>query len=633
LLGLPFLVQLSWPYLREGWRNLFEDHEIKVGVLDAITMTGLILLGYDSLAALQIGVLTLGRKLVLKTRNGSEQSLTDAFGEQPRRVWVMTPNGQELEIPFDALKQGDRVIVRAGERIPADGCVAAGIATIDRRMLTGESQPVESGVGDEVFASTLVISGRIGVQVKKSGQETIAAQIAEILRRTASYQSSVQLRSQELADKVALPQVVLGAVALPVTGAQGALAVFMGSIADDVRLTGPLSVLNSLNLATHDSILIKDGRALELLSRVNTVVFDKTGTLTLEQPELGRIYVREGLDESQLLAYAASAEFRQTHPIGRAIVQEAQARRLDLSVGQDAHYQEGLGILVYLPDKQIHVGSARYMDMERIDIPADWRVLQADGQARGHSYVFVALDGRVAGLIELRPAIRPEVKQLVQQLKARCLTLYILSGDHQQVTAALAEQLGIEHYFAEVLPAGKAQIVERLQANGASICFVGDGINDAIALKKAHVSVSLRGASTVATDVASIVLLDGNLEKFGRLFDLADDLDARMKINLMASVVPGVLSIGSVFLFHIGVVPSFLIGVGGLAVGMANSVLPLLANGNGGKEVPEGYTAKVSGDISETCPSEHIFTLDGKGHRQFCGIPVQTGIPQKCRAT
>jgi len=152
LLGLPFLVQLSWPYLREGWRNLFEDHEIKVGVLDAITMTGLILLGYDSLAALQIGVLTLGRKLVLKTRNGSEQSLTDAFGEQPRRVWVMTPNGQELEIPFDALKQGDRVIVRAGERIPADGCVAAGIATIDRRMLTGESQPVESGVGDEVFA-------------------------------------------------------------------------------------------------------------------------------------------------------------------------------------------------------------------------------------------------------------------------------------------------------------------------------------------------------------------------------------------------------------------------------------------------------------------------------------------------
>ena len=194
--------------------------------------------------------------------------------------------------------------------------------------------------------------------MKKSGQETIAAQIAEILRRTASYQSSVQLRSQELADKVALPQVVLGAVALPVTGAQGALAVFMGSIADDVRLTGPLSVLNSLNLATHDSILIKDGRALELLSRVNTVVFDKTGTLTLEQPELGRIYVREGLDESQLLAYAASAEFRQTHPIGRAIVQEAQARRLDLSVGQDAHYQEGLGILVYLPDKQIHVGSA-----------------------------------------------------------------------------------------------------------------------------------------------------------------------------------------------------------------------------------------------------------------------------------
>ncbi len=264
--------------------------------------------------------------------------------------------------------------------------------------------------------------------------------------------------------KPPLPLLALSAAALPVAGAQGAMAVLISDVTWDARLTGPLSVLNFLNLATQHGILIKDGRALELLAHVNTVVFDKTGTLTLEQPELGRIYVRDGLDENQLLTYAASAERRQTHPFARAILQAAQARQLDLSASQDAHYQEGFGILVHLPDTQVHVGSARYMEMEGIDIPADWRALQAGGHAQGYSYVYVAVEGRLSGLIELRPAIRPEVKQLVQQLKARNLTLYILSGDHQQVTAALAEQLGIEHYFAEVLPAGKAEIVERLQA-------------------------------------------------------------------------------------------------------------------------------------------------------------------------
>jgi Cu2+-exporting ATPase len=187
-------------------------------------------------------------------------------------------------------------------------------------------------------------------------------------------------------------------------------------------------------------------------------------------------------------------------------------------------------------------------------------------------------------MIELHPAIRPEVKQLVQQLQARNLSLYILSGDHQQVTASLAEQLGIEHYFAEVLPAGKADIIERLQAEGASVCFVGDGINDAIALKKAHVSVSLCGASTVATDVASMVLMDGNLEKLGRLFEIGDGLKANLRGDLLASFVPGAVAIGGVFLFHLGVLPAFLIGMGGFTAGMANAMSPRLAAGNGETE-------------------------------------------------
>ncbi len=220
------------------------------------------------------------------------------------------------------------------------------------------------------------------------------------------------------------------------------------------------------------------------------------------------------------------------------------------------------------------------MDMEEIDIPTDWRALQAAGHAQGYSYVCVAVDHHLSGLIELRPAIRPEVKQLVQKLKKRKLSLYILSGDHEQVTRALAQELGIEHYVAEVLPADKAAFVERLQANGASVCFVGDGINDAIALKKANVSVSLHGASTVATDAASVVLMDGDLAKLGRLFEIAAGLKGNLRGDLLASFVPGAVAIAGVFILHLGVLPAFLIGMGGFTAGIANAMLPRWVAGN-----------------------------------------------------
>ncbi len=592
LLSLPILIKLAVPYLREGYRSLTEKRKVDAAVRDAVVTGALIGTGFFSMAALAEGAYALNKKIILRTRLRSEEALTGAFGEQPRTVWIVARDGREVEIPFEQLKPGDECIVSGGQRIPADGTITQGIATIDRRMLTGESQPIENGVGDEVFASTLVASGQIRLRVSKSGQETTTAQIAEILRNTADYPSSVELWSKQFSEQAAVPMLALGAAALPVAGVSGAMAVLISDVTWDARLTGPLSVLNYLKLATQHGILIKDGRALELLSHVNTVVFDKTGTLTLDQPELGRVYARDGLDENQLLTYAASAEARQSHPIARAILQAAQDRQLDLSAYQDAHYEAGFGILVHLPtvisahlptvissearNLKVHVGSARYMDMEDIDIPTDWRAEQAVGQAQGHSYVYVAVDRRLSGMIELRPAIRPEVKQLVQQLKARQLSLYILSGDHEQVTATLAEQLGIEHYFAEVLPAGKAEIVERMQADGASVCFVGDGINDAIALKKAHVSVSLHGASTVAADAASIVLMDGNLEKLGRLFQIADGLSANLRGDLLASFVPGAIAIGGVFLFHIGVLPAMLIGTGGNAVGIANAMLPRL---------------------------------------------------------
>ncbi|MEW5983041.1 MAG: heavy metal translocating P-type ATPase [Acidobacteriota bacterium] len=586
LLGLPILVVQAVPYLREGYRSLVERRTIDGAVRDAAAVAGFLATGLLSMAALAEGAYALTKKIVLRTRRRSEDALTAAYGELPRTVWTVTPQGEEVEIPFEQLRPSHQVVVSAGQRVPADGHVVQGMATIDRRSLTGESQPVESGVGDAVFASTLVVSGRIVLRVETSGEDTTMGQIVQVLRATSHYPSSVELWSKRFSDRLALPTLAVSAAAMPLAGASGTLAVLISDPTWNARLTGPLSVLNYLRLATRQGILIKDGRALELLSKVDTVVFDKTGTLTLEQPEISRVHVCHGLDEDQVLRYAASAEARQQHPIARAILQAAEARGLDLRERRDAHYEEGFGILVDLGDERVQVGSARYVEAEGIRVPDQWRALLAAGQQQGHSYVFVAVNGRLAGMIELRPAIRPEVHRLVRQLKARNLTLCILSGDHEQVTAALAGQLGIAQYFAEVLPAGKAEIVERLQAGGASVCFVGDGINDAIALKTAHVSVSLHGASTVAADAASVVMMDGNLEKLPRLLEIADGLKANQKIDLLASILPSTLAIAGVFTLQFGVLPVFLITMAGDAVGITNAMLPRVLPHTAGEAAP-----------------------------------------------
>ncbi len=236
LLSLPLLIKLSIPYWRDGYRNLVEKRKINRPVFDAVATTGTLAAGLFSFTAFWFGAVSLSQKLVLRTRTKSEQALTGAFGEQPRKVWIVTSNDQEIEIPFEELKPDDQVIVSGGQRIPADGYITRGLATIDRRMLTGEAQPVENSVGDQVFASTLVVSGQIHLRVEKSGQETTAAQITEILRNTADYQSSVESWSRQFGDQAALPQLVLTAAALPVAGAQGAMAVLVSDVAWDGQL-------------------------------------------------------------------------------------------------------------------------------------------------------------------------------------------------------------------------------------------------------------------------------------------------------------------------------------------------------------------------------------------------------------
>ena len=576
------LAFLTFPILQRSYEGLVKQHRIKADVIDLIVFPLMILSGYIPAAAFGYWLYYLGLKFMAKTKNRSANKLANIFNEQLRSVWIQR-DGYEIEIAFEALQLGDIVVIQGGETIPVDGIIIDGIASIDQRMMTGESQPVEKSSGDSVFAFTIVLTGKIWVQVEKTGTETVAAQIDQILNQTTNFAGSIQLNAEKISDQLALPTLVLGALALPVAGYTSALVVLDTAIVDNLYITGTIGVLTHLTAASHHKLLIKDGRALERLRQVDTIVFDKTGTLTQEEPHVGKIYPCDEHTEEEILIYAATAEYKQNHPIARAILQAAQKHQITLPTIDDTQYEIGYGVKVCLDNRMIRLGSARFMALENIFLSAEINTTQTDCHKQGYSLVYVAIDNQLAGMIELHPTIRPEAKQIISQLKQRNLSIYIISGDHEEPTKALAQELGIDHYFAETFPEDKADLIEQLKKQGKSICFIGDGINDAIALKKADVSVSLHGASTIATDTAQVILMDDSLNQLIKLFDLSESLEINFRNSVLWDVVPNVICIGGAFFLQLGVYGALAIYTIGLTGGVINGMLPLIQTANDAK--------------------------------------------------
>lgn len=576
------IAYVSIPFFQKAYQSL-KKGKVDVYVIDSIVIPAMFLSGFYFISSFACWTYCLAQRLVYKTKDHSKKQLISVFSDIPNSVWVLN-DGVEIEKSVENLTNGEVVVVSAGETIAIDGVVIDGMASVDQHILTGESQPVEKLVGDKVLASTIVLSGKLHVEVEMSGQETVASQIAQLLHNTADRKLGVQTRGERMADKAALPTLALSALAWPIVGISGALAVLGSFIGADIRIFAPISTLNFLRIASEKGILVKDGRALEKISQIDTIVFDKTGTLTQEQPHVGHIYVFNDYQENEVLSYAATAEFKQTHPIAKAILLAAKQRHLDLTEIDNASYELGYGIKVRVGDDIICVGSLRFMDMENIHLSDEIHNILNQAKELGHSLVLVGLNGRLTGAIELHATIRPEVKSLVANLRKRQLSLYIISGDNENPTQQLAREIGIDNYFAEVLPEDKASLIEKLQNEGKTVCFIGDGINDSIALKQADISISLTGASAIAKDTAQILLMSGNLVNLEQLFELGKDFDANLNISLMTAVVPGTLVVGGVFILHAGIVSAIVVNNFGLVAGVGNSMRPLLKHQNENKD-------------------------------------------------
>lgn len=576
-LSVAGIFYLSRDIIRFMLSDFRKGRILNVFLVDQIVIIGMILSGQLLLAALAGLVGSFVVKLIKKTEYNSQQQLISVFRHHPNRVWVLQ-DGIEIEVAFAQLQVGDIVVVNAGEVIPVDGIIQAGYAAIDQHILTGESQPVERGPGDQVLASTLLLSGKISIQVETTGDETVAAQIGNVLNTTQEYKDTLVIRGKNIADRWLPIEFTLSAITLVLKGHSAAITVLWSSFGGNMVSLGPLSVLSYLQIYSRNGILIKDGRVLELLRHVDTVVFDKTGTLTLEQPTVDTIHCLGDLSEEILLRYAATAEYRQPHPIGKAIVAKAEQMNLSPYEIDTAHYEVGYGIKVQVHGKTIQVGSARFMTREGIELPPPVADIQAQAEHCGHSLIYVAIDRQLSGILALRPTLRPEAVQVIEYLKQQNKAIYIISGDHEDATRAIAQSLGIDHYFAGVLPENKAQLVQQLRDQGRFVCFVGDGINDAIALKTAHVSVSLKGASTAATDTAQIIFMDGTLNHIQPLFELSKEFERTMFTNLLTTIVPGVICVGGVYLLHFTIPVGMGLYFLGTAAGLTSALLPIIAH-------------------------------------------------------
>lgn len=580
LLSLPGILYITHFAIMQAFKELFKEKKLTVDFLSATMKILLLINGYLVFASFSVFMFSLNRKLLSKITDNSKKNIIDVFKQQPSTVWVIY-DSIEREIPFEELKAGDMVMVGAGSTIPVDGEITEGHASVDQHILTGEFQPVEKSTGDEVFALTLVVSGKIYIHARETGQQTTAAQIAIILNNTISTKTDVQIWSREISDKSVLPTFAISAVSLPFIGPIGALGVLNSHFKYRASIASAIGVMNYLDMASHNGILVKDGHTFELLEKVDTVVFDKTGTLTEAQPRVEKIHLCGEYSEQQVLRYAAAAESKQSHPIARAIIQQATEQQLELPEIEEATYKLGYGLTVGIEGHVVRVGSVRFLEQEDIHIPDDIRTAQIYCQEQGSPMIAVAIDDSAVGTIELAAAIRPGTKELIHELTHECgiKSTYIISGDHDAPTRQLADELGINHYFAEVLPEQKAELIKQLQAEGKSVCYVGDGINDSIALQEADVSISIRGASTVATDAAQIVLMGKTLNQLPYLFGMGQQFNGHMKKVVTTVVTPCAVSVvGSIMFFNFGLIQSFIFPQIGLLAGIAVAMRPVLGH-------------------------------------------------------
>ncbi len=523
---------------------------------EAFREHGIVNVYYEAAAAITTLVL-MGQVLELRARSRTSQAIRALLDLAPKMARRINPDGAETDIPIDQVQPGDRLRVRPGEKIPVDGIVTEGASAVDESMITGEAMPAEKSAGARVIGATINAQGSFVMRAERVGSETLLAQIVRMVAEAQRSRAPIQ----RIADRVSgyfVPAVISAAAITFVTWAAlgpqprlayalvNAVAVLIIACPCALGLATPIAIMVATGRGASAGVLIKNAEALEILEKVDTLVVDKTGTLTAGKPKLVSVVATGGpplslpglerqggdlQDESELLRMVASLERASEHPLAGAVVSGAQERNLGLSNPENFRSLTGQGVAGRVEGREVAVGNERLFEELRIAVapplsrPGEPALSAAEGAGQGGDFlshadqlrrdgqtvIYVAVDGKPAGMLGVADPIKSSTPEAIRALHAEGVRVVMLTGDSRQTAEAVARQLGIDEFEADLLPERKLEIVKRLQAQGHVVAMAGDGINDAPALAQANVGLAMGTGTDVAMEAGGITLVKGDL--------------------------------------------------------------------------------------------------------------------------
>ena len=569
LLATPVVLWCGWPFFERGWLslrtrnlNMFTLIAIGVGVAWSYSVFALLLPGifpvdmmhgdgtipvYFEAAAVITALVLLGQVLELRARSHTNAALKLLLGLAPNTARIVHTDGNEEDIALDLVKPGDVLRVRPGEKIPVDGIVSSGTSSVDESMVTGEPIPVEKVAGDVVIGATVNGTGSLVMRAERVGAETLLAQIVTMVGEAQRSRAPIQ----KLADVVAgyfVPAVVAVAViTLIAWGLLGpeprltyaiinSVAVLIIACPCALGLATPMSIMVGTGKGATMGVLIKNAEALEVLEKVDTLVVDKTGTLTEGRPRLVSVRPADGYDENIVLQLAASLERASEHPLATAVVEGARDRKLDLKPVANFASMTGEGVTGSVEKHRVALGNLKLLQSLAID-SENLSSIAESGRDQGQTVMFVAIDGKAAGLLSVADPVKESTPEAIRDLHAEGLDIVMLTGDNGTTANAIAGPLGIDRVEAEVSPEQKAEIIKKLQAEGRIVAMAGDGINDAPALAQSQVGIAMGTGTDVAMESAGVTLVKGDLRGILRARRLSRATMQNIRQNLFFAFI------------------------------------------------------------------------------------------------
>ncbi|MCE7981723.1 MAG: heavy metal translocating P-type ATPase [Caldilinea sp. CFX5] len=506
---------------------------------------------YD-VTAVVTALVVLGQALEVRAKGQTSQAIRKLIGLQAKTARVVR-NGQELELPVEAVLVGDVVVVRPGEKIPVDGIVTEGQSAVDESMITGESLPVDKKVEDEVIGATMNTTGSFKFRATKVGKDTALAQIVKLVQDAMGSKAPIA-RLVDVVSSYFVPAVMIIAILTflvwfnfgpsPTLAFAVVTAVTVLIIACPcaVGMAVPMSLVAGVGKGAEHGVLIRNGEALQLAAQIKTIVLDKTGTITKGKPALTDVVPAPGFDEQTLLRLAAGADEPSEHPLAQAIVEGARNKGLEPAVAAAFNAIPGHGVEAEIGGQRVLVGNGKLMKREQIDTTAvDAAVQRLQGE--GKTAMYVAVVEQVAGVVAVADTIKEDSVEAIRVMQAMGLEVIMLTGDNERTAQAIARQAGIQRVLAEVLPEDKAKEIHLLKQGGHKVGMVGDGINDAPALVEADIGFAIGTGTDVAIEAADITLMSGSLKGVAYAIEVSKATIRNAKQNLFSAFVYNVLGI------------------------------------------------------------------------------------------